>query len=524
MNNLPRQKLCEIVSRFGRSVAGDARRCEGLLRDYCGSYRREIAVLVAALEERAAADLLATNTGLPREVLLTKLAQRLHDNRAIDKHAARWAVGSWALALEVVSSTQLEAMEQAQAEQAQAEQMQPTQTQSKQAARGTPAAASAPSAPQPKTVPTTTQTPSSIVVSAAGDGDYASISEALRAARPGARLLVRPGFYSESVNIDKPVEIIGDGTRADIIIESMNGSCVAMRTEEAMVRGFTLREMAGIGNMGEGFFAVDIPQGRLLLDDCDITSNSLSCVGIHNDLTAPVISRCRIHTSADSGIYIFNAATGTVEDCDIYNNVNVGVAITERAKPVIKRCTIRDGRNAGLVVWGGGRGLVEECEIFGNAKAGVGISEAGDALIRGCRIYGGDNSGVFIHDNGQAALEDCDIHHHAEAEVAITLRGNATLRGCRIHEGRLSGIILRDEGRALLDECDVYGNAETGVSVQARGTAAIQSCRINRNEGVGLRVEEGGAASVVDSDLTENLLGAWDVEDGASVEESGNIF
>ncbi|MBA3440311.1 MAG: right-handed parallel beta-helix repeat-containing protein [Pyrinomonadaceae bacterium] len=524
MDNLPRQKLCEIVSRYGRSVASDARRCEGLLRDYCGTYRREIAVLVAALEERIAADLLAANAGLPREVLLNKLAQRLHDNLAIDKHAARWAVGSWALALEVVSSTELEAMGQAQAERAQAEQMPPAQTQSKQAARGMPAAAPAAIAPQTKTAPTTMRNPSSIVVSAAGDGDYASIGEALRAARPGARLLVRPGFYSESVNVDKPVEIIGDGTRADIIIESMNGSCVAMRTDEATVRGFTLREMAGIGNMGEGFFAVDIPQGRLLLDDCDITSNSLSCIAVHNDSTDPIIRRCRIHTSADSGIYIFNAATGTVEECDIYNNVNVGVAITERAKPVIKRCTIRDGRNAGIVVWSGGTGLVEECEIFGNAKAGVGISEAGDALIRGCRIYGGDNSGVFIHDSGRAELEDCDIHNHAEAEVAITLGGSATLRGCRIHEGRLSGIILRDQGRALLDECDVYGNAETGVSVQARGITTIQACRINRNEGVGVKVEEGGAASVVNSDLTENLLGAWEVEDGAFVEESGNIF
>ncbi len=524
MNNLPRQKLCEIVARFGRSVTGDARRCEGLLRDYCGTYRREIAVLVAALEERVTTDLLAANTGLPREVLLTKLAQRLHDNRAMDKHAARWAVGSWALALGVVSSAELDATEQAQAEQTQAEQMQPTQTQSKQAARGMPAAASAPVATQTKTVPTTTRTPSSIVVSAAGDGDYASINEALRAARTGACLLVRPGLYSESVSIDKQVEIIADGARADIIIESVNGSCVSVRTDEAMVRGFTLRGMAGIGNMGEGFFAVDIPQGQLMLEDCDITSNSLSCIAVHNDSTNPIIRRCRIHTSADSGIYIFNGATGTLEDCDIYDNANVGVAITERARPVIKRCTIRDGRNAGLVVWGGGTGLVEECEIFGNAKAGIGISEAGDALIRRCRIYGGGNSGVFIHDNGQAALEDCDIHNHAEAEVAITLGGNATLRGCRIHEGRLSGIILRDQGRALLDECDVYGNAETGVSVQAGGIATIQACRINRNERAAVKVEEGGAASVMNSDLTENLLGAWDVEDGAFVEDSGNIF
>ncbi len=59
MNDVPRQKLCDIVARHGRSVIEDPRRCEGLLRDYCGAYRREISALVGAVEEHAAADMLS---------------------------------------------------------------------------------------------------------------------------------------------------------------------------------------------------------------------------------------------------------------------------------------------------------------------------------------------------------------------------------------------------------------------------------------------------------------------------------
>ena len=503
MNNLPRQKLRDMVARHGRLLATEPRRCEGLLRDYCSAYRREIAVLVSAMEERIPTDLLAIGTALPREVYLARLAQRLHDNVAMEKSAATWAVHSWALALGVISDTELQAIEQEEV---------------KSASTTSSASVGAAAKPQIEAAPSS----SNMVVSAAGDGDYTSLNEALRNAAPGVRLLVRPGLYTEGLVINKAIEIIGDGKRSEIILASESSSCILMDTDEATVRGLTLRQEAGAADDSESFFAVDIGQGRLILEDCDITSDSLSCIGIHNELTEPVIRRCRIHSGADSGIYIFNAAGGRVEDCDIYDNTNIGVAITERAAPFIKGCSIRDGKDAGLVAWNSGAGVIEECNIFSNAKANVGISEAGDLLIRRCRIYGGENSGVFVHNKGQGNLEGCDIYSHEDAEVAITNGGNLILRECKIHDGKQAGVFLSDEGTVLMEECKVYDNADAGVSVDAGGVAAIRQCRIKRNGRVALRVNEGGAVHVEDCDLTDNRIAAWQTEYGAIVESSGN--
>ena len=70
MNDAPRLKLVELVSRYGRGLAGEPRRCEALLRDHCGEYRREISALTSAAEEHAAADLLTPQAGTPRAALL----------------------------------------------------------------------------------------------------------------------------------------------------------------------------------------------------------------------------------------------------------------------------------------------------------------------------------------------------------------------------------------------------------------------------------------------------------------------
>lgn len=104
MNDLPRQKLREIIQTYGRSLCDDPRRCEALLRDFCPEYRGDIFVLVNALKQRVAADLLTRSESVPLKVLLARLTKRLQDEFDSSEEAARWAVESWALVLGALGS------------------------------------------------------------------------------------------------------------------------------------------------------------------------------------------------------------------------------------------------------------------------------------------------------------------------------------------------------------------------------------------------------------------------------------
>jgi len=496
MNDLPRQKLREIVARHGRSVARDARRCEGLLRDCCGQYRREVSVLVSALEEHVPADLLAAPAGTPREVLLARLAHKLCDHLALSEPAARWAVNSWALALGLVPEDELKEFERRAAEPTEADADHLTEA---------PTATASVAAP--------------FVVSATGGGDYTTITEALRHAAPGARVIVRPGVYAEGINIEQPVEIAGDGPLEEIIVESADASCLRMRADRARVAGLTLR---GRARGGAAFFAVDISRGELLLEDCDVSSDTLSCVAVHGPGVAPSIRRCRIHDGADSGLYFFEGAAGEVEDCEVYGNANVGVAITGRADPAVRRSKIYGGANAGVVAWQEGSGLVEGCEIYGNRGAGLGVSAGATLTARDCRIYEGENSGVFVHGGGEAVLEGCELSGQRAAAAAVTTGGKLFLNGCRVERGRDSGVFVGEGGQALLQDCVVEGHAASGASVGAGSVLAVLTSQINRNALFAVSVAAGATARVEDSDLTGNGRGPWDVADGASVESERN--
>src|SRR5438132_9249803 len=107
MNELPRQKLCELIAKYGESLCDEPGRCEALLRDSCGQYRKEINALIDALKERIASELLSSSVSIPIELLIARLSKRLQDNRNVTEEAARWSVESWALALGKISSAQL---------------------------------------------------------------------------------------------------------------------------------------------------------------------------------------------------------------------------------------------------------------------------------------------------------------------------------------------------------------------------------------------------------------------------------
>ncbi|HEX8637565.1 MAG TPA: pectinesterase family protein, partial [Pyrinomonadaceae bacterium] len=471
MNELPRRKLLEIVAKHGRSIVENPRRCENLLRDYCGEYRREISVLTMALEERAVADMIAVTVAVPRKVMLARLAQRLCDNLALSEAAAHWAIESWAWALGLVRDAELTATE--------------TETARKQGEFETAATSYSPQNAlptiEPKQNPSSNQTAqikqttskqtanvttlnTVFIVSANGGGNFASINEALRNVPADSRLLIREGLYDESIVLDKNVEIVGDGAAENVIVRSRNQSCLSMQTEKATVRGLTLQ---GRGeSYGKAFFSVDVLRGLLVLENCDISSDTLSCVAIHGLSANPFIKNCSIHDGADSGIYIFDNARAQIENCDVYHNANVNLAITQGANPTVKNCRVYEGENGGIVVWGNGAtATVEDCEIFGHRLANVAVSQSANPILRRCKIFGGRDSGIFVQRNGYGTFEECDVYGNRKAEVAITDASNTTLRRCAVHNGRESGVYTASRARALVESCNIYDNADAGISI-----------------------------------------------------------
>jgi uncharacterized membrane protein len=103
MNDKPRQQLGEIITKHGQD-AYNPQRCEGLLRDYCGQYKKEIFLLVNALKKGVVGELIKSKKdGISSTIVLARLTKKLQDELGITAESALWAVDSWGLALGIIS-------------------------------------------------------------------------------------------------------------------------------------------------------------------------------------------------------------------------------------------------------------------------------------------------------------------------------------------------------------------------------------------------------------------------------------
>lgn len=102
MNDAARQTLIQMVAQYGPSAYENSRHCNALLRDLAPEHKREIFVLVSALEQGVVNDLLTLQGQVPVGVLLAQVTAKLQAALALTPEAARWAVESWAQALGVL--------------------------------------------------------------------------------------------------------------------------------------------------------------------------------------------------------------------------------------------------------------------------------------------------------------------------------------------------------------------------------------------------------------------------------------
>ena len=352
-----------------------------------------------------------------------------------------------------------------------------------------------------------------------GRGDHTSISEAIGVAAPGERILVRPGLYREGLVLDKALELIGDGPLAEIVIDTHGKSSLLFKATYGRVANLTFRQTGG-----ENFFCIDIAQGRLDLEDCDLTSQGHSIVGIHGGAD-PRVRRNRIHDGKSAGVLIHENGKGTLEDNDIFANALSGVAITTGSDPVLRRNRIHDGKKGGVLIHENSKGTLEDNDIFANALAGVAITTGSDPVLRRNRIHDGKKAGVFIYENGKGTLEDNDIFANAFAGVEIKTGADPVLRRNRIHDGTSVGVFIYENGKGALEDNDIYGNALSGVQIQEGADPVLRRNRISQNKDRGIWVYEGGGGTFEKNDLRENENGAWRVDgDSASrVVKRGNI-
>lgn len=269
--------------------------------------------------------------------------------------------------------------------------------------------------------------PGTLIVDCMRQGDYATISEAISAAKPGARIIVRPGLYQEGLMLDKPLQIVGEGALGEVCVEAKGSDIIRSNSPNCRLSNLKLRQAGG----GQ-WYGVYVKRGRLELENCDIASQTGACVAVQGAVAH--LRHNVIHNGNVSGVYVFEEGQAILEDNEIRTNGKDGVQVNSRGTVTLRRNTVHDNRRCGVFAHHESNASIEDNDIIGNIT-GIEVTTGARVQARNNRIIGHAHEAASVYNGGGGSLVDNVVRDNAQGNWYVAADCEASV----IREGNIEG-------------------------------------------------------------------------------------
>jgi SpoVK/Ycf46/Vps4 family AAA+-type ATPase len=328
-----------------------------------------------------------------------------------------------------------------------------------------------------------TPTRSILNVSATAPDSYRTISDAVAAAGHGDVISIQPGTYAESVVLDREVTLSAAGSPGGVRIESHEAPAIRISGEAATLSGVVIR------HFGKETPAIDVPAGRLRMDECTVEAESAAALYVRG--AAEVTARaCEFSNPAGAGVIFVEGAEGSLTECTVRRAKASAVVIRTGANPHLVDCTITDVEGSGLLAAERARGTVRNCRITGAGNPAVAIETDSAPRLEGVVIDEPGGVGVLIASGSTPLLEDCSVTGAGAQGIALVEGAAPDLRRVEVRGSAGYGVHVLDSSTGTFTGCVVSGSGDAGVLVTGASASSFEGLRVEGGSGAGVAVTE----------------------------------
>ncbi len=350
---------------------------------------------------------------------------------------------------------------------------------------------------------------------------YTTIQGAISASSPGDTIYVDGGHYTEIVNANKPVTLIGivNGAGYLPVIDAAGhgGNAVNITASGVTLDGFTIQGATA----GAGVF---IDGSDILLKNLNVQSNA---EGILANASENVqIAHCSFSDNAADIVAIPGNDHLTIRDCTIRNstggysillleteyvtienvameNVNAGIFSilsnhTTCSKVSITNCGM------GILAQFGHNNRIIECAVTttGTSGLGIGIIQAEAVEIKDT-ICTNAMVNLYLVACNNSTISSVVLKDSQEENCLILECYNVAIFDSAMTGSQICSLQADSSNQILLSGLNVSGNGY-GIMIEECANSVLRQSRITDNDGWGLSLEDSLNMSVVQNTFQNN--------------------
>ncbi|MDF1662638.1 MAG: right-handed parallel beta-helix repeat-containing protein [Planctomycetota bacterium] len=334
-----------------------------------------------------------------------------------------------------------------------------------------------------------------------GDGDFRSLSEALKATPKEVVIELEPGEYIESIVLKEGRSIVSRDRSKTVTWRPAKGYCLLVQGGQSKLQGIRL-EASKKGERG-----IVVKAGHLVLTDCYVSSSKGTGVLVMGkdakfEAKGSIIVQC-----GNAGLHIGGMAQAKLLDCKILKSGSRNVDVMSGASIELKNCVITGAKNVGIHLRSS-KLKASHCNISENY--GVGVRAVS---------YKFSNSFVDLKDckvqNNRASPPDQKNNRFRGSGLSFSRGSEVALENCQLSNNDGNGLLL-EAGRGVIENCRAYSNALDGFYCYATVDAKFLACKAEGNKKNGFVSSKRGKVSFERCESRENRTDGFRVHDGAS--------
>lgn len=376
----------------------------------------------------------------------------------------------------------------------------------------------------------------------AGSG---ALQRAIDDAPFGAILRLRPGVYAGPIDVDRPVQLIGDGAPDAVVIQATDADALRWRAVGGRIANLTVRALRSPRASNLPYGAIDIAEGSLIGEDVVVHSEAGPAVHVRDDARA-VLRRLVALPGGATAVSIYRGGDAEILEPSVGGHNGAAFEVFDKGRLTLIGGVVRGGKGglfaidearvealdtvfeeidgAAIALAHGAVARLRRVSVIRPRDAGFLVGKDAMLAALDSRIDGSRLAGVEARDGARVALRRCTIANGGQGGVLG--RAGAVIRVERslIASSGLAGVEIRDGARAQLERNRIEDAGASGVYVHDNGTAAIEGNDIAGSARAGVEVASGGSVSLGENAITDSAFEPVLVrEDGEALSRTADV-